>query len=216
MHEGYLSVSPVLPFYLLRLSRSLDRSGSAVNARLSPFVLMISGNAVSSFVSHYRTKFDSPDMIELTQFVVFRLDEERYAAPLAVVERIVRAVEVTPLPKAPAIVLGVIDFEGRVLPVLNIRRRFGLPDKEIRPTDQFLMAQTAQRMVVLVIDHAQGVIELPSTEIVGPVEIVPGLEQIQGVIKLDDGLAVIHDLEKFLSLDEARSLDEAMRQEVVH
>ena len=153
-------------------------------------------------------------MSELTQLVVFRLDSQRYAVPLSVVERIVQAVEVTPLPKSPAIVLGVIDVEGRVLPVLNIRRRFGLPDKDIRPEDQFLIAQTAQRAVVLVIDEAQGVIERSSTEIFGPARIVPGLEQIQGVIKLEDGLALIHDLEKFLSLDEARSLDEAMRQEV--
>ena len=155
-------------------------------------------------------------MIGVTQFVVFHLDEERYAVPLAIVERIVRAVEVTSLPRAPAIVLGVIDVEGRVLPVLNIRQRFGLPDKEIKLTDQFLIAQTAQRAVVLVIDHAQGVIQLSSSEIVGPAKIVPGLEQIQGVIKLDDGLALIQDLEKFLSLDEARSLDEAMRQDVAH
>jgi purine-binding chemotaxis protein CheW len=150
----------------------------------------------------------------LTQLVVFRLDAQRYALPLSAVERIVPAVEVTPLPKAPAIVLGVIDVEGRVLPVLNIRRRFGLPDKEIAPTDQFLIARTAQRAVVLVIHEAQGVIERSAIEIVGPARIVPGLEQIQGVIKLEDGLALIHDLEKFLSLDEARSLDEAMRQEV--
>jgi purine-binding chemotaxis protein CheW len=68
--------------------------------------------------------------------------------------------------------------------------------------------------MVLVIDESLGVIEHPSTEIVAPGWIVPGLEQIQGVIKLGDGLALIHDLEKFLSLDEARSLDEAMRQEV--
>jgi purine-binding chemotaxis protein CheW len=153
-------------------------------------------------------------MSELTQLIIFRLDAQRYAVPLIVVERIVRAVEVTPLPRAPAIVLGVIDVEGRVLPVLNIRRRFGLPDKDITPEDQFLIAQTAQRAVVLVIDESLGVIEHPSTEIVAPGWIVPGLEQIQGVIKLEDGLALIHDLEKFLSLDEARSLDEAMRQEV--
>jgi purine-binding chemotaxis protein CheW len=153
-------------------------------------------------------------MIELTRLVVFRLDAQRYAVPLIVVERIVRAVEVTPLPRAPAIVLGVIDVEGRVLPVLNLRQRFGLPDKHIEPDDQFLIAQTAQRAVVLVIDEAQGVIERSSTEITGRARIVPGLEQIQGVIKLEDGLALIHDLEKFLSLEEALSLDEAMRQEV--
>jgi purine-binding chemotaxis protein CheW len=155
-------------------------------------------------------------MSNLTQLVVFRLAEQRYALPLVVVERIVQATEVTALPKAPAIVLGVIDMEGRVLPVLNVRRRLLLPEREISPADQFLIAQTVRRTVVLVVDEAQGVVELPPTEIIDPAQIVPGLEQIQGVVKLDDGLVFIHDLEKFLSLDEARDLDEAMSQEVAH
>ena len=155
-------------------------------------------------------------MSELTQLVVFRLDEQRYALTLAVVERIVRAAEVTPLPKAPTIVLGVIDLEGRVLPVLDVRQRFRLPEREIGAADQFLIAQTEWewRTVVLVVDEVQGMIERSPTEIVGAAQIAPGLEQIQGVTKLDDGLVLIHDLEKFLSLDEARSLDEAMSQEV--
>jgi len=153
-------------------------------------------------------------MSELTNLIVFRLGAQRYAVPVAVVQRIVRAVAVTPLPKAPIIVLGVIDLEGQVLPVLNIRRRIGLPDQDIRLTDQFLIVQTVQRAVVLVIDEAQGVIERPSAEIVSPARIIPGLEQVQGVIKLQDGLALIYNLEMLLSLDEGRSLDEAMRQEV--
>jgi len=155
-------------------------------------------------------------MSELTKLVVFRLDEERYALVLGVVERIVRAAEVTPLPKAPTIVLGVIDLEGRVLPVLNIRRRFRLPERAIGPTDQFLIAQTEWRTVVLVVDEAEGVIERSPAEIIGAAQIAPGLEQIQGVINLDGGLVLIHDLEGFLSLDEERCLDEAMGQEVAH
>jgi purine-binding chemotaxis protein CheW len=155
-------------------------------------------------------------MNDFSQLVVFRLENQRYAMPLAAVERIVRAVEVTALPKAPGIVLGVIDVEGRVLPVFNLRRRVGLAEREIGPADQFLLARTTQRTVVLVIDEAQGVIERPTTAITGPGSIVPGLEQIEGVIHLEDGLALIYDLERFLSLEEARALDEAMREEVVH
>ena len=117
-------------------------------------------------------------MNELIQLVVFCLDEQRYALPLAAVERTVRAVEVTPLPDAPPIVLGVIDVEGRVLPVLNIRRRFRLPEREVRPVDQFVIAQTVRRTVALVIDEAQGVIERPESAVVNPAQIVPGLEQI--------------------------------------
>ena len=153
-------------------------------------------------------------MSESVQLVVFRLDEQRYALSLAAVERIVRAVEVTFLPNAPPIVLGAVDVEGHVLPVLDVRQRFGLRQREISPADQFLIAQTPPRAVVLVVDEAQGVIERSQDEIIGSAQIAPGLEQFQGVVRLDDGLVLIHDLDKFLSLDEARALDEAINQEV--
>lgn len=153
-----------------------------------------------------------PDMSNI-RLVVFRLDAQRYALPLAAVERIVRAVEVTPLPNAPSIVLGVIDVEGHVLPVLNIRQRFLLPERNPGPDDQFLIAQTGRRMVALVVDETEGVIERPESAVVDAAQIVPGLEQFQGVFRLDDGLVLIYDLEKFLSLDEARVLDQAMIQE---
>jgi purine-binding chemotaxis protein CheW len=155
-------------------------------------------------------------MKNLMPLVVFRLEAQRYAVALSAVKRIVRAVEVTRLPNAPVIVLGVIDVEGRILPVLDLRRRLRLPEQEISPVDQFLIAQTTTRSVVMVVDEALGVIEHAATEIVGAAQIVPGLEQIQGVVQLDDGLVLIHDLETFLSLDEACALDEAMNQEVAH
>ena len=150
------------------------------------------------------------------QLVVFCLDEQRYGLPLAMVERIVRAAELTPLPQAPAIVMGVIDVDGQVLPVLNIRWRLRLPHREISPADQFLIGQTGRRTVVLVIDEAQGVIEVPDVDVVDAVEIVPGLDQIRGVVKLGDGLLLIHDLERFLSLEEEHALDQAMYEEILH
>lgn len=150
------------------------------------------------------------------QLVVFRLDDQRYGLPLVVVERIVRAVDLTPLPKAPAIVLGAIDVAGQVLPVLNVRRRFRLPERDLDPAHQFLIAQTGRRTVVLVIDEAQGVIEVPGVDIVDATEISPGLEQISGAVRLSDGLVLIHDLEKFLSLDEECALDQAMDEETLH
>jgi purine-binding chemotaxis protein CheW len=155
-------------------------------------------------------------MSAVAPLLVFRLDSQRYALPLPAVEHVVRAVEITPLPRAPAIVLGVIEVEGRVLPVLNVRRRFGLAEREIGPADHFVIAKTARRTVVLMVDEALNVIERPSAQVVATTEIVPGAGQIQGIIQLEDGLVLIHDLEAFLSLDEADSLDEAMQLEAVH
>jgi purine-binding chemotaxis protein CheW len=61
-----------------------------------------------------------------------------------------------------------------------------------------------------VIDEAQGVVEREQSAVTDSDRIVPGLEQFQGVVKLEDGLVLIHDLDKFFSLDEARALDKAL------
>ena len=145
-------------------------------------------------------------MTEPVELVVFRLDDQRYALRLGAVERFVRAVEVTPLPGAPAIVLGAIDVGGSVLPVLSLRRRFGLPEREVDVTDQFLIARTSSRAVALVVDEALGVIAVPAEAVTGAGRIVPGLDHVRGVVALDDGLVLIHDLERCLSLDEERAL----------
>ncbi|HZV98987.1 MAG TPA: chemotaxis protein CheW [Methylophilaceae bacterium] len=154
---------------------------------------------------------DSGFASEITsQYVIFTLDGQRYALALDTVERIVRAVEVTPLPEAPAVVLGVINVEGRVLPVLNLRQRFLLPHRDINLDDQFMIAYTGSRDVVLVIDETVGVIERDPSQIIAPNLVAAGLKHINGIVQLDDGLVLIHDLEKFLTQDEERTLTEAI------
>lgn len=155
-------------------------------------------------------------MNNYVQLLIFRVDDQRYALPLEVVERIVRAAEITPLPKAPQIVLGVLDVRGNVLPVLDVRSRFGLPPRDVAPGQQFLIARVASRPMALVIDAAMEVMEVSSAEIVAAEQIVPGVEHVRGVAALDDGLVLIHDLEQFLSLDETAALEAAMNVEVAH
>lgn len=147
---------------------------------------------------------------------MFSLDAGRYALPLAAVERIVRAVEITRLPSAPPVVLGAIDVQGRVLPVFNLRRRFGLPEREIDPGDQFVIARSANRSVVLVIDAARDVLQCTASDTISAANIAKGLEHIQGVIRLPDGLVLIQDLDLFLSAAESRALDEALTPGTQH
>jgi purine-binding chemotaxis protein CheW len=150
------------------------------------------------------------------EVLAFVLNGQRYGLPLASVERIVRAAEVTPLPKAPSVVLGVLEVNGAILPVLSLRRRFRLPEREVRITDQYIIAHTERRTVVLVMDEARGVYQIPKARITPAADAVPGFEHILGVAALDDGLVLIHDLEKFLSLEEAVALDAAMHEEECH
>jgi len=67
------------------------------------------------------------------EYVVFHLDEQQYALKVSAVERVVHAVELTLLPEAPDIVLGIINIHGKIIPVVNISRRFHLPEKDIEP-----------------------------------------------------------------------------------
>jgi purine-binding chemotaxis protein CheW len=157
-----------------------------------------------------------PVLAGTAKWVVFSLDGGRYALPLEAVQRIVRAARVTPLPSAPSIVLGALDVAGDVLPVFNIRRRLGLPERDIDPTNQFVIARSAHRAVVLVIDAAHGVLECDLSDTISAQDIVTGLEHVHGVIRLADGLVLIHDLDRFLSIEESRSLDEALTAGIAH
>lgn len=152
-------------------------------------------------------------MNPLVQLVVFLLDARMYALRLSVVQRIVYAVDVTPLPSAPAIVLGVINVEGRVVPVINVRKRFALPDKGIGLNDHIIIATTAKRPVALLTDSVSGVVEVSRNVVVDSSSILPQVDYVEGVAKLPDGMVFIHDLDTFLSLDENRALDEAISQD---
>jgi purine-binding chemotaxis protein CheW len=147
----------------------------------------------------------------MQQLVGFVLDKHNYALDLAAVVRIVHVVEVAPLPKAPEIVLGVINVSGQIIPVVDVRRRFRLPAKEMELYDSLVIARTSKRDLAFIADSVTGVMEHPEEEVTAAHGIVPGLEYLQGVLKLKDGLVFIHDLERFLSLDEEESLAEAMK-----
>jgi len=146
-------------------------------------------------------------MVIKNQLMVFRLDAQGYALYLSVVEKVVRATEITPLPKAPEIVLGVVNWQGRVVPVVNMRARFGLRAREIDLADRFIFARTRKRVVALIADFVDGVVFRSQEDIISPERIVPGIEYIEGVAKHEDGLLLIHDLDKFLSLEEENALD---------
>jgi purine-binding chemotaxis protein CheW len=133
------------------------------------------------------------------QLLAFRLAEETYALHLDAVERVVRAVEVTPLPGAPAEVLGVINVFGRLLPVLSLRQRIGLPDKQVDVSDFFLIVHMAARTLALWVDEVLGVMDYPEKEIVRAGDVLPGAAEVEGLVKTPQGIAFIERLEALFS-----------------
>lgn len=146
------------------------------------------------------------------QLLVFRLDDQRYALRLDAVDRVVRAVAVTPLPEAPDDILGIINVQGRIVPTLSLRRRFALPGKEIEPNDRFIIISTARRIFALVADEVHGVVECPAAAVVPATEILPRLAPIEGVMLLADGMVLISDINTFLSRDQEAILDDRLAE----
>lgn len=147
---------------------------------------------------------------DVLKLVVFDLAGQRYALHLTAVERVLPMVAVSPLPKAPAIALGVINFHGAVVPVLDIRRRLGFPLRDYDLTAHLLVARTSQRRVAVPVDQALGVSEIIAEAVMPPDAVLPGMAHVAGIVALPDGLLFIHDLDTFLSLDEGRQLAEAL------
>ena len=146
----------------------------------------------------------------LNQLVAFTLNRQPYALRLANVWQVLRMVEVTPLPKAPGIVLGVVSLHGTVVPVFSIRRRVGLTDGEASLSDQLIVAETASRSVALVVDAVIGVVERSTEEITEAERIVPGAQYVEGIASLDKDILFIHDLDLFLSPPEESQLHDAL------
>ncbi|MBI4662178.1 MAG: purine-binding chemotaxis protein CheW [Verrucomicrobia bacterium] len=142
--------------------------------------------------------------------LVFRLDALQCALRLSFVERVIRLVEITPLPEAPDIVRGVINLQGQIIPVIDIRKRFHLPPRAMNANDQMIVAKSLRRTAALVVDDVVGLIELGEDSLTAAEEIVPGAKYVEAVAKLEGSLVLIHDLETFLSLDEEQTLSEAM------
>ncbi len=151
-------------------------------------------------------------MNRVNRLVLFTLDEQRYALYLSAVTRVVHTVEITSLPKASEIVRGMVNVQGQVIPVVDIRKRFRLPEREMELSDQLIIASTSRRPVALVVDVVDGVIEHLNQKMIPTEEILPGTEYVEGEIKLEDDLILIHDLDKFLSLEENKELDAALKK----
>jgi purine-binding chemotaxis protein CheW len=146
------------------------------------------------------------------QYLTFCLDDRFFGLPLAQAHSVVRAVDCTPVPNAPEVVLGIVDFHGDILPVMNVRRRFNFEERELGIDDVLIIARTTKRIVALAVNRIVGVVSHPAESIVAAEALLPGINHIEGVIQHSEGLALIQDLDRFLYPQEDEELDQAMAE----
>jgi purine-binding chemotaxis protein CheW len=144
-------------------------------------------------------------------FVAFTLDNQKYALHLSAVEKIAQAAEIIPLPKAPDIVMGVINIQGRIVPVVNIRRRFQLPERDINIEDHFIVCRTDRMNVAILVDTVLDIIECSPKDIIEQADILTDMDYVEGVVKSAEGMILIHDLNKFLSTNESVMINDMVK-----
>lgn len=147
------------------------------------------------------------------EVVTFRLGDDRFAADVAAVERVLRYVKPTVLPNLPDWLDGVIEYQRRVIPAIDLRVRFGLERREPRPESRIILFATADEWIGAIVDAVLEVVAIPAEEIATPPKVFRGLkaEYLRGLIRRDDGLVIFLNVPHLLSSSERVELKRAVK-----
>jgi purine-binding chemotaxis protein CheW len=144
-------------------------------------------------------------------FFCFSVDQYRFALPLNQVIRVIQAVELQQVPDSPSSLLGLVDYHGTILPVMNFRLHIGVNNDEISPDQFMLLAQTTKRKFFLIVDEVHGVSESSEQAVTTGTELSVDLSAY-GIFRRKDGLFFIFDLELFLSTEDHANLDRILNE----
>ena len=147
--------------------------------------------------------------VDLLQLVTFRIGEEEFGVDILRVQEIIRIMEITRVPKSPDFVEGVINLRGKVIPIIDLRKRFGLEVKEHDKHTRIIVIEMNNMIVGFVVDAVSEVLRIPADTVEPPPPAVMGgidSEYINGVGKLEDRLLILLDLDKLLSQEEQAEL----------
>jgi len=146
---------------------------------------------------------------EERQLVVFQLAAELYGVEIARVHEIIRLPTVTRVPRAPSFVEGIINLRGKVIPVVDLRRRFGLPTAAHTRASRIVVVELGDQVVGIIVDGVSEVLRVNSSIVEPPSPVVAGLdsEYLEGIAKLPDRLVILLDLDRVLALEERQALE---------
>ncbi|RPI07153.1 MAG: purine-binding chemotaxis protein CheW [Ignavibacteriae bacterium] len=137
---------------------------------------------------------------EMLQLVSFNIGQEEFGLGIQSIQEINRMVEITRVPNAPEFVSGVINLRGKVIPIIDLRKRFGFPPKESDRNTRIIVVELGEMVVGFIVDAVSEVLRIPRSITEPPPSIVAGIgsEYITAVAKLENRLLILLDLERIL------------------
>jgi purine-binding chemotaxis protein CheW len=152
------------------------------------------------------------------KLVTFRLGDDHFAADIYSVERVLRYSAPTSVPDMPAYIEGVMDYQGRVVPVVNLRRRFEMADAEIRTETRTLVLNVAGEWIGIVVDAVTEVAAFDKKDVAPPPPLFRGLAgaYLKGILRRGDRLVIFLDVDKLLSSTDRIALQTAGAEALAH
>lgn len=146
---------------------------------------------------------------ELLQLVTFHIGDEEFGVDILNIQGINRMVEVTKVPNAPDYVEGIINLRGKVIPIIDLRKRLGMSEKEYDKNTRFIVVEMKDKVIGFIVDSVNEVLRINKSITEPPPPMVSGIDSdfITAVGKLEDRLLILLDIEKILSAREQEELD---------
>ncbi len=135
------------------------------------------------------------------RYLMFAVADRRIAVDLSQVDRVTHSVEISPVDGLPAVIVGTVDVRGDIVPVVDLRRRLGLSERELELSDQFVLLQRGVWRWLLVTDGVVGVVQFPKSSIF---DMVGGQECLVAEARLSDGVVSILEVSRLVSGEEAQ------------
>ena len=148
---------------------------------------------------------------ERVQIVSFALGSEEYGVDISQVQEIIRMVEITHVPRAPHFMEGVINLRGQLIPIVDLRTRFGMPRSEQTKATRIVVTEIGSKRVGIVVDSVSEVLNIPLENVENAPDMIAGVgtEYIQGVGKVGERLIILLDLTMVMSAEEKGQLETA-------
>lgn len=160
-----------------------------------------------------QTKRATPETVEVVQLISFSIGSERFGVQILVIQEIIMMSAITEIPNSPDFVEGVINLRGNIIPVLDLRKRLRLRGGQraggTKPGTRILVVEIEDSVTGFIVDSVAKVITVPASKISPPPDIVmAGVQSqyISGVVHLDEGILIILDFKRILSLEEKDAL----------
>jgi purine-binding chemotaxis protein CheW len=147
--------------------------------------------------------------IKEIQVACFRLGDDLYAVDIMRIKEIIRPQKLTSLPKSPAFIDGVINLRGAVIPVVDLRKRFDMPERENGAATRLLIVRLHAQTLGLVVDDVTEVITVPIKDIKPPPAVSTGViaDYLLGVCLSGDVLVMLLDIDRLLSVNEVSAIE---------